>query len=91
MPTPPKSTTVVSALPDAVCLPPSLADDLLRGAEDIAEFLFGSKGERRRVYWLIERGQLPVFKLGETWFARKSSLISAIEAREQAIFKDTAS
>jgi hypothetical protein len=85
---PPNSLTAVS---DAVGLPASLADDLLRGAEDIAEFLFGTKKERRRVYWLIERGQLPVFKLGETWFARKSSIISAIEAREQPVIKDAAS
>ena len=45
-------------LPDATG-PPALADDLLYGAAAIAEFLFGSAEDRRRVYWLAESGQLP--------------------------------
>ncbi len=41
-----------------------LADDLLRGADKIAEFLFGDPGQRRKVYHLRECSRLPVFKLG---------------------------
>jgi hypothetical protein len=32
------------------------SEDLLRGAEDIALFLFGSKDSRRKIYHLIARG-----------------------------------
>jgi hypothetical protein len=64
--------------------PPVLADDLLIGAASIAGFIFGSERERRRVYWLIERGALPIFRLGQIICARKSTLVRAVEAREQA-------
>lgn len=38
--------------------------DLLRGANEIAAFLFGSAKHRRRVYHLVETSKLPVFRLG---------------------------
>ena len=44
----------------------ALADDLLFGAEAIAEFLFGDRKKRRRVYHLNSTGQLPLGKMGET-------------------------
>src|ERR1700749_3743237 len=36
-----------------------LASDILRGADEIAQFLFGQKRFRRRVYALIERKSFP--------------------------------
>jgi hypothetical protein len=64
--------------------PPSLGDDLLRGAEAIAEFLFGDRRERRKVYYLMGEAsvQLPHFRLGTIICARKSTLVRWIEASE---------
>ncbi len=59
---------------------PTLADDLLEGVEAISKFL-GWKP--RRVYYLLEHGHLPGFKVGDTrWCARKSTLISHIARLE---------
>jgi hypothetical protein len=66
-----------------VCLErKTIADDLLRGASAIAEFMFGDRRKRRQVYHLAQTGQLPVFKLGATLCARRSTLIAWIEAQE---------
>jgi hypothetical protein len=63
---------------------PGLGEDLLRGAEAIAEFLFGDPRERRKVYYLTSEGraQLPHFRLGTIICARKSTLVRWIEAAE---------
>jgi hypothetical protein len=60
-----------------------LSDDLLRGAEEIAEFFFGSRTERRKIYHLAESSRLPVFRMGSVLCARKSRLLSWIEEQEQ--------
>jgi len=57
-------------------------DDILQGAAQIARFLFGSESDRRRVYFLVESGALPHFRLGGTICARKSTLIDWIENQE---------
>lgn len=62
--------------------PEALADDLLRGAEAIADFLFGSKAERRKVYHLAETSRLPVFRLGSLLCARRSVLLDWIAKQE---------
>jgi hypothetical protein len=59
-----------------------LSDDLLRGAEQIAEFMFGSAGERRKIYHLAENSRLPVFRLGAVLCARKSVLLGWIAEQE---------
>lgn len=59
------------------------ASDLLRGAEAIAEFLFGSRDERRKVYHLAEKSRLPVFRLGSVLCARKSVLLQWIGEQEK--------
>ena len=69
--------------------PPTLSDDLLIGAASIAGFIFGSEDERRRVYWLIERGELPIFRMGQIICVRKSTLLRTIEAREAAASNST--
>jgi hypothetical protein len=58
-----------------------LADDLLRGIARIAEFI----GEpTRRGFYLAETGQIPAFKQGRLWMARKSRLRQHYEELEAA-------
>jgi len=54
--------------------------DLLSGADSIAAFM-GIKA--RRVYHLAETQRLPVFRLGATLCARRSTLIHWIEDMER--------
>ncbi len=64
---------------------PNLADDLLRGADAIAEFVFGSPDERRKVYYLTaiaKTRRLPVFRMGSVLCARKTKLMEWIEQQE---------
>ncbi len=60
-----------------------LSDDMLRGAEAIAEFLFGDAKQRRKVYHVVETGKLPTFRLGAILCARKSKLLAWIEQQER--------
>ena len=50
---------------------PDLADDLLDGVPEIAAFTGYSE---RRVYYLAEKKLLPLFKVGDRWTGRKSTL-----------------
>jgi len=59
-----------------------LADDILRGADKIAEFMFGDSRERRKIYHLAEKSRLPVFRLGAVLCARKSVLLAWIADQE---------
>ena len=54
--------------------------DLLSGAEAIATFM-GVKP--RRIYHLAEKQSLPVFRIGSTLCARRSTLIRWIEDMER--------
>jgi hypothetical protein len=72
------------------CEPPECpAADMLHGASAIAEFLFGDRKYRKRVFYLCERGRLPVYRLGTggLW-ARKSTLIAYIEAQEKKVMEE---
>jgi hypothetical protein len=60
-----------------------LANDLLRGADEIADFLFGDGGQRRKVYHLAETSRLPVFRLGTKLCARRSVLMAWIASQEK--------
>lgn len=62
----------------------SLADDLLRGADAIATFVFGGAKHRRKVYYYASDAKLrmPVFRIGATICARKSTLLAWIEGQE---------
>lgn len=62
--------------------PGTLAPDLLRGAEEIAAFLYGSGRERRKVYHLVETARLPHFRLGNLVCARRTTLMAWIEEQE---------
>ncbi len=55
--------------------------DLLTGAEAIAAFM---RVKPRRVYHLAETQRLPVFRLGTTLCARRSTLLRWIEEMERA-------
>ena len=68
-----------------------LADDLLEGASEIGEFLFGSdpaakEFRLRRIYRLTTQvppeERLPVFRVGNLLFARKSTLVQWVTERE---------
>jgi hypothetical protein len=59
----------------------SLADDLLPGAAAIAEFLFGDRRKKRKVYHL--QHQLPLFHMGATLCGRKSTLLSHMAEQER--------
>ena len=61
-----------------------LGSDLLRGADEIAGFMFGDPAERRKIYHLAENSRLPVFRLGALLCARKSTLLTWIEEQESA-------
>ena len=56
--------------------------DLLRGAKEIALFMYGDREKRRKVYHLVATSNLPVFKLGSTICARKSVLLKWIRDQE---------
>jgi hypothetical protein len=64
-----------------------LASDLLHGAAQIANFMFGDPSERRRVYYLSEEARganrLPCFRLGHIVCARKSTLMRWITEHER--------
>lgn len=69
---------------DAACQ--NLADDLLRGADEIAEFVFGSAKQRRKVYYLATQAKtqrLPVFRIGSILCARKSKVLEWIAKQEE--------
>ncbi|MCW5703774.1 MAG: DNA-binding protein [Bradyrhizobium sp.] len=68
--------------PSLVPAEPCLADDLLRGAEEIAEFMFNDRRLTRRVYHIAATSRLPHFKLGALLCARKSKLMRWIEEQE---------
>jgi hypothetical protein len=63
---------------------PTLRDDVLTGADEIARFLFGDTAKRRAVYHLASKDGLPTFRLGNTICARRSTLLAWIEAQERA-------
>jgi len=62
---------------------PEFAKDLLRGAEEIAEFLYGNREVRRKIYHLFATSNLPVFKLGSTICARQSVLLKWVKDQEE--------
>jgi hypothetical protein len=65
--------------------PNELANDMLRGADEIAAFIFGERGGRRKVYYLAESSRLPVFRLGSVLCARKSVLLQWISGQESRV------
>lgn len=81
----PSTTT---PLPTAVLMPikDALAEDVLRGAEAIADFIYGDARQRRKVYHLAETSRLPIFRLGSVLCARRTVLLNWITEQEQRGF-----
>src|SRR5438552_3709171 len=63
--------------------PGALAGDILHGAEQIAEFLYGDQRQRRRIYRLAAARKLPCFRLGNNICSRKSALLGWIRNQEK--------
>lgn len=59
----------------------SIAADVLKGADAIADFL---GMDQRAIYYAISKKQLPTFRMGAGVFARKSTLLGWIAAQERA-------
>jgi hypothetical protein len=66
----------------------NFSKDMLRGADELAAFLFGSKSQRRKVYHLAATSNLPVFKLGSMICGRKSVILRWVEAQEARYAND---
>jgi hypothetical protein len=62
-----------------------LADDTLEGASAIAEYLYGTKDKRRKVYYLAQKSRLPIYRMGALLQARKSVLLEYIAAQERRV------
>lgn len=62
---------------------PEFAQDLLRGAGEIAEFVFGDRKLRRKVYHLAATSNFPVFKLGSMICTTRSAVLKWV-ADQQA-------
>lgn len=58
-------------------------DDVLDGAKAIGNFIGLTD---RQVFHAVERGHLPVVRLGTKIMARRSTLLKWFEAQEQAAF-----
>jgi len=56
-----------------------LANDLLDGAPALATF---TGWKERRVYYLAEKKLIPVFKIGDKWCGRKSTLRRFLDGLE---------
>jgi len=59
------------------------SDDTLRGAKEIAKFLFGDEKYHRRVFYLADRKRLPVYRFAAGLYVRKSTLLAYIEEQEK--------
>ena len=63
----------------------TIGEDLIRGASNISEEL----GEPlRRIYYLLESGQLPAWKMGSRWYLRRSALLEHFQRLEQGGLDD---
>jgi hypothetical protein len=58
------------------------AEPAIRGAEAIAEFIFGDRSHRRKVYYLAECSKISIYRLGSTLCLRRSAYTEWIRAQE---------
>ena len=61
----------------------SLADDLLIGADEIAEYIYGDRTLRRKIYDHRKLGRMPLFGMSAQICARKSTLRAWFEEQEK--------
>jgi hypothetical protein len=60
----------------------SLSADILRGADEIAEFYYGRREDRWKIYRAHKLKRLPLFRDGAVLCARKSTLREHVRQRE---------
>jgi hypothetical protein len=65
--------------------PQAIADDIIHGADAIAEHIYGHRRHRRKVYYLAECSRLPIFRLGSTLCLRKSEFRRWIACQEARV------
>lgn len=66
---------------------PDFASDLLRGAALVAEFIYGDRKYRRKIYHLFETSRIPLFKLGSVICGRRSVLVQWVAEQERRRWK----
>jgi hypothetical protein len=59
----------------------------IRGAEAIAEYIFGDRRHRRKVYHLAESSKIPIWRLGSTLCLRPSTYEAWIKDQEARVTK----
>lgn len=59
----------------------------IRGAEAIAEYIFGDRRHRRKVYHLAECSKIPIWRLGSTLCLRPSTYEAWIKDQESRVTK----
>jgi hypothetical protein len=57
----------------------------IRGADAIAEYIFGDRRHRRKVYYLAECSKIPIWRLGSTLCLRPSTYESWIKDQEARV------
>jgi len=64
--------------------PPSVkqSQDMIRGAAEIALYMFGDRRFRRRVYHLVQTSRIPIARIGSTLCMRPSTYQKWIESQE---------
>ncbi|CBS87017.1 hypothetical protein [Azospirillum lipoferum] len=67
-------------VPAAQLAPPTLADDILQGADSIAKFMGVT---RRQAYHFVADGRIPTFRIGAIICARKSTILNWIADQER--------
>jgi hypothetical protein len=86
----PKAPSRLNATTSQTTTATSVADTVLTEMTpqgEIAEFIFGERGSRRKVYYLPECSRLPVFRLGSVLCARKSVLLQWISGQESRVIR----
>ena len=71
-------------------IPPAVpaSDEMIRGAAAIAEFMFGNRCYRRRVYHLVQTSRIPIARIGSTLCLRPSTYRKWIESQEARALVD---
>lgn len=60
-----------------------MADDLLIGAYEIAEYIYGDPNLRRKIYHLRRARRIPIFVVSSKYWAHKSTLNAWFEEQEK--------
>jgi len=64
------------------------SDDMIRGAAAIAEYMFGDRCYRRRVYHLVQTSRIPIARIGSTLCLRPSTYQRWLEGQEERALID---